>query len=471
MSTPKTLFDKIWDDHVVTDLGDGFALIFVDRHVVTELSSVQFDRLKERKLPLKYPQYTFAVSDHSVPTLCATPVTPEERQTQFTRKMREAAREFGVTHFDVDSPDQGISNIITAELGIALPGSTLACIDSHVCTAGALGVVSWAFGTGEILHILATQTSILRRPPTIKINLEGGLGNAITAKDVVLYLIGQIGVSGGLGCAVEFAGSVIRDMPMEGRLTICNMAVEIGARFALIAPDDITIEYLRGRRFAPDGEAWDGAVAEWQSLKSDENARYDREMTVDVTGISPQVTWGTSPQDVMGIDGKIPDPDREPDEQKRASIESALRYTGLAGGSLVEGTPIDWVFIGSCNNNRISDLRLAASVAKGRKVASKVTAWIVPGSRTVKAQAEAEGLHKIFTEAGFKWGEPGCSMCGGQGNEFTEILAPGVRAVSTINRNFPGRQGRGSITHLVSPAMAAAAAVTGRISDVRKLGS
>ncbi|MBT4430121.1 MAG: 3-isopropylmalate dehydratase, partial [Nitrospinaceae bacterium] len=352
MNSPKTLFDKIWDDHVVADLGDGFALIFVDRHLVTELSSRQFQRLKERNIPLKFPQYTFAVSDHSVPTLCPPGVTPEERQTQYTRKMKEAAHDFGVTHFDVDSPYQGISNIVGPELGLALPGSTLGCIDSHVCTAGALGVVSWAFGTGEILHILATQTSILIRPPTMRINLEGAIGEAITAKDVILYLIGQIGVSGGLGFAVEFAGSVIRDMPMEGRLTICNMAVEIGARFALICPDEITIKYVEGRQYAPKGEAWRDAVAEWRGLKTDKGASYDQEITVDVTGISPQISWGTSPQDVIGIDELIPDPAHEKDENRKKVMETALRYTGFKGGNAIEGTPIDWVFIGSCNNNR-----------------------------------------------------------------------------------------------------------------------
>lgn len=471
MSNPKTLFDKIWDDHVVADLGDSFALVFVDRHLVTELSAGQFHRLKERNLPLKFPQYTFAVSDHSVPTLCPAGVTPDERQTKYTRRMKDTAREFGVTHFDVDSPYQGISNIIAPELGLALPGSTLGCIDSHVCTAGALGVVSWAFGTGEILHILATQTSILRRPPTMLIKLEGTLGEAITAKDVILHLIGQIGVSGGLGFAVEFGGSVIRDMPMEGRLTICNMAVEIGARFALISPDEITFEYIKDRPYAPKGSVWRAAVAEWTGLQCDEGARYDQEITVDVTGISPQISWGTSPQDVIGIDEQIPDPAEEADENRKKAMKTALRYTGLNGGGSIEGLPIDWVFIGSCNNNRISDLRLVASVAKGRKVAERVTAWIVPGSRQVKAQAESEGLDRIFSEAGFHWGEPGCSMCGGQGGEYTEILKPGMRAVSTINRNFPNRQGRDSITHLASPAMAAAAAVTGRICDVRKLGS
>jgi 3-isopropylmalate/(R)-2-methylmalate dehydratase large subunit len=300
--------------------------------------------------------------------------------------------------------------------------------------------------------------------------MEGAPDSSVTPKDIILYLIGRIGAAGGLGHAVEFAGPVIRDMPMEGRFTVCNMAVEMGAAFAVIAPDDTTFDYIEGRRFAPAGAAWDAAIADWRTLGSDDDARFDREIAVDFSDVAPQISWGISPQDVIPIDGVVPDPAAEPDRQKRRAMQAGLDHTGLAPGTPIEGTPIDWVFIGSCNNNRISDLRAAAKILDGRKVAENVTGWVVPGSLHIRAQAEAEGLDRIFEESGLNWGWPGCSMCGGQGNGFTERLQPGIRAVSTINRNLPGRQGPGSITHLASPPMAAAAAVTGCITDVRKLG-
>ena len=467
---PKTLFEKIWDRHLVSDLGDGFALVFVDRHMIPEVAAAQVQNLKKQGLALKYPQYTFAVSDHTVPALWAALENPNDRQNEYTKGMKAGAAEFGFHHFDVDTPDQGIIHIVAAEQGIALPGTTLACVDSHVCTVGALGGISWAFGASEVFHVLATQTSVLRKPTTLRINLEGTPDNSVTPKDIILYLIGQIGAAGGLGCAVEVAGPVIRKMPMEGRFTVCNMAVEMGAAFAVIQPDDTTLEYIKGRRFAPAGAQWDEAVADWRALKSDDDAGFDREITIDFTNVSPQVSWGISPQDVISVDDVVPDPAKEPDLQKRRTMQAGLDHTGLAPGANIEGTPIDWVFIGSCNNNRISDLRAAARIAEGRKVAENVTAWVVPGSLHIRAQAEAEGLDRIFLDSGFNWGWPGCSMCGGQGNGFTERLKPGIRAVSTINRNLPGRQGPGSITHLVSPPMAAAAAVTGRITDVRKLG-
>jgi len=465
----KTLFEKIWDRHVVRDLGDGFALLFVDRHVIPEVGHVQLDALKARGLPLKYPEYTFAVSDHTVPALWAAQEKPHDRHNGYTRAMRAHAEEFGFHHFDVDGPDQGISHIVAAEQGIALPGTTYACVDSHVCTVGALGGISWAFGGSEVLHVLATQTSMLRKPPTLRIGLEGSPAESITPKDIALYMVGRVSAAGALGCAVEFTGAVVRAMAMEGRFTLCNLAVEMGASYATIAPDDITFDYLKGRRFAPAGAEWEAAVADWRTLVSDVGARFDREVTIDCTDVAPQVSWGISPQDVIPVDGIIPDPAAEPDSQKRFAMQAGLDHTGLAPGAAIEGTRVDWVFIGSCTNNRISDLRAAAKVVAGRKVADGVTAWVVPGSLRVRAQAQEEGLDRIFTEAGFNWGWPGCSMCGGQGNEFTERLKPGVRAVSTINRNLPGRQGPGSITHLASPPMAAAAALTGRITDVRKL--
>ena len=467
---PKTLFEKIWDRHVVSDLGDGFALVFVDRHMIPEVAAVHVHNLKKQGLALKFPQYTFAVSDHTVPAMWAALENPTDRQNDYTRNMKAGAAEFGFHHFDVDTPDQGISHIVASEQGLALPGTTLACVDSHVCTVGALGGISWAFGGSEVFHVLATQTSVLRKPPTMRINLEGTPNNTVTPKDITLYMIGQIGAAGALGCAVEFAGSVIRNMPMEGRFTVCNMAVEMGAAFATIQPDDTTIDYIKGRRFAPAGAEWDKAVAHWRTLKSDDDAHFNQEISIDFTHIGPQVSWGISPQDVISIDAMVPDPAAEPDRQKRRAMQAGLDHTGLVPGAAIEGTPIDWVFIGSCTNNRISDLRAAATIIDGHTVADKVTAWVVPGSLPIRAQAEAEGLDRIFKEAGFNWGWPGCSMCGGQGNGFTERLKPGIRAVSTINRNLPGRQGPGSITHLVSPPMAAAAAVTGHITDVRKHG-
>ena len=465
----RTLFEKTWDRHVVSDLGDGFALVFVDRHVIPEVAWTQVRKLGDQGVELKYPQYTFGVSDHTVPALWAALENPGDRQNAYTRGMKAAAAELGFHHFDVDTPDQGISHIVAAEQAIALPGTTLACVDSHVCTVGALGGISWAFGASEIFHVLATQTSVLRKPPTMRINLEGAPDEAVTPKDIILYLIGQIGAAGGLGHAVEFAGPVIRDMPMEGRFTVCNMAVEMGAAFAVIQPDDVTLDYIKGRRFAPAGAEWDAAVADWRTLASDDDAHFDDEVTIDFTHVGPQVSWGISPQDVISVDDVVPDPAHEADLQKRRAMQAGLDHTGLVPGASIAGTPIDWVFIGSCNNNRISDLRAAARIADGRKVADGVTAWVVPGSLHIRAEAEAEGLDRIFLDAGFNWGWPGCSMCGGQGNGFTERLKPGIRAISTINRNLPGRQGPGSITHLASPPMAAAAAITGRITDVRTL--
>ena len=438
-------------------------------HLHRWVAAAQVQNLKKQGLALKYPQYTFAVSDHTVPALWAALENPNERQNEYTKGMKAGAAEFGFHHFDVDTPDQGIIHIVAAEQGIALPGTTLACVDSHVCTVGALGGISWAFGASEVFHVLATQTSVLRKPPTMRINLEGNPDKTVTPKDITLYLVGQVGAAGALGCAVEFAGPVIRAMPMEGRFTVCNMAVEMGAAFATIQPDETTTEYIKGRRFAPAGAEWDKAVADWRTLKSDDDAHFDREINIDFTKIGPQVSWGISPQDVISIDDAVPNPAAEPDSQKRRAMQAGLDHTGLAPGAQIEGTPIDWVFIGSCTNNRISDLRAAAKIAEGRTVADNVTAWVVPGSLRIRAQAEAEGLDRIFAEAGFNWGWPGCSMCGGQGNGFTERLKPGIRAVSTINRNLPGRQGPGSITHLASPPMAAAAAVTGCITDVRKL--
>jgi 3-isopropylmalate/(R)-2-methylmalate dehydratase large subunit len=465
----RTLFEKIWEAHLVHDLGDGFGLIFVDRQLLTELAAPQFDQLEKRGLPLLYPECTYAVSDHTVATLRSGADRTAGRANSWTSAMREKAQKFAFTHFDVDHKMQGISSVVAPEIGLVLPGSTFTVLDSHSCTVGALGAAAWASCAGDVLHTLATQTSILKKPPLMRIDLLGQPGNGVTAKDIMLNVIRRLGIAGAAGFAVEFAGPVIRAMPMEGRFTVCNMAVELGARFAMIAPDETTVDYLKGRPYAPGPAHWDAAVRDWLALASEPDARFDREVSVDVTGLEPQITWGSSPQDVISVGEAIPDPARESDPQRRAQIEAALAYTGLDPGAALEGTPVDFVFIGSCANNRISDLRQAAAIARGRKVADTVVAWVIPGSQAVKSQAEAEGLDTVFRAAGFNWGEPGCSMCGGQGNGFTEILRPRMRAVSTINRNFPNRQGPNSITHLASPAMAAAAAVSGQIVDVRKM--
>jgi 3-isopropylmalate/(R)-2-methylmalate dehydratase large subunit len=464
-----TLFDKIWERHLVHDLGDDFGLIFVDRQLLTDLSTPQFDQLEQRGLPLRHPAGTFAISDHTIATQRPSAERASSRANSWTRAMRAKSEQHGFTHFDVDHKFQGISSVAAPEIGLVHPGMTFTVLDSHSCTAGALGAMAWASCAGDVLHTLATQTSILKKPQQVRITLEGTPGRGITPKDIMLHVIRRLGIAGCAACAVEFGGPVIRAMPMEGRFTVCNMAVELGSRFAMIAPDQITFDYLKDRPYAPAPGLWDAALADWTALASDLDATFDKEHTIDVSAVEPQISWGTSPQDVIGIGERIPDPAAEGDPQRRAQIEAALAYTGLQGGKPIAGTPVDFVFIGSCANNRISDLRLAADVARGRKVAGNLVAWVIPGSQQVKAQAEAEGLDAVFTAAGFNWGEPGCSMCGGQGNGFTEILKPRIRAVSTINRNFPNRQGPKSITHLASPPMAAAVAVTGHIVDVRRI--
>jgi 3-isopropylmalate/(R)-2-methylmalate dehydratase large subunit len=360
----------------------------------------------------------------------------------------------------------GIMHVIAPELGLTLPGLTLCCSDSHSCTNGALAALSWGIGAGELTHILATQTSVQKRPKTMRINLEGRLASDVSAKDIVLYLIGQIGVAAGNGFAVEYAGSAVRALPMEGRFTLCNMSVEFGARFGLISPDDTMFEYLAGKPYAPRGTDWDAALADWRSLATDQAADFDREVSIDLTGLAPQVTWGNTPEAVLPVDGHIPDPAAEPNRERRAAMEAALSYMDLQPGQPIEGTPVDWVFIGSCTNGRLSDLRAAATIVKGRKVSPTTRAWAVPGSREVKQTAEAEGLDRIFLDAGFEWREPGCSMCLGANGD---IVPSGKRSVSTSNRNFVGRQGPGSRTHLASPALAAASACAGAIADPRKL--
>jgi 3-isopropylmalate/(R)-2-methylmalate dehydratase large subunit len=380
--------------------------------------------------------------------------------------LRSETSAVGIEMFDIDEPGQGIVHVIGPELGLSLPGCLIVCGDSHTCTHGGLGALAFGIGSSELTHVLATQALIQRRPKTMRVKFEGRLPLGVTAKDLILALIGHVGAAGGTGYAVEYAGSAIRDLPVEGRLTICNLSIELGAKMGLIAPDEKTYAYIRGRTYAPQGEMWERAVEAWRELPSDTDAVFDREVVIDVEKIIPQVTWGISPEHVIGVDGHVPDPREIADPARRAAIETALEYMGLKGGAPIMGTPVDVVFIGSCTNSRLSDLRAAAEVARGRKVAPGVRAWVVPGSETVKREAVAEGLDKIFTDAGFEWREPGCSMCLAANGE---TVAPGQRSVSTSNRNFIGRQGPRARTHLASPATAAAAAISGTIADVRMM--
>jgi 3-isopropylmalate/(R)-2-methylmalate dehydratase large subunit len=372
----------------------------------------------------------------------------------------------GITMFDIDQPGQGIVHVIGPELGLSLPGCLIVCGDSHTCTHGGLGALAFGIGASELAHVLATQALIQRRPKTMRVKFEGRMSAGATPKDLILALIGHVGAAGGTGYAVEYAGSAIREMGIEGRFTICNLSIELGAKMGMIAPDEKTYDYVRGRPYAPKAEMWERALTAWRQLPSDADAVFDREVTIDVTKIIPQVTWGISPEHVIGVDGRIPDPSGISDPARRTAVENALDYMGLKAGAPIMGTPVDWVFIGSCTNSRLSDLRAAAAIARGRKVAAGVRAWVVPGSETVKREAVAEGLDQLFIEAGFEWREPGCSMCLAANGE---MLAPGQRSVSTSNRNFIGRQGPQARTHLASPAMAAAAAISGAIADVRTM--
>ncbi len=461
----RTLFEKIWDRHVVADCGGGFALMHVDRLIVPDLSSRSLTELRTRGIGLARPELVFGVADHAI-TTDPNSDDPRGLANPFIANLREQARHFGLTMLEIGEPGHGIMHVISPELGIALPGLTLCCSDSHSCTIGALGALAWGIGGGELTHILATQTSVQRKPKAMRITLEGQLSPDTQGKDIILRLIGELGVAAGNGYAVEYTGSAIRSLPMEGRFTVCNMSVEFGARFGMIAPDDTTLNYVAGRPYAPQGALWDAAVADWRELPTDPMATFDREISVDLTGLTPQVTWGNNPGAVLPIDGRIPDPANESDPQRRKEMEAALAYMDLVPGRAIEGTPIDWVFIGSCTNSRLSDLRAAAAVARDRKVAAGVRAWVVPGSTSVKRRAEAEGLDRIFRAAGFEWREPGCSMCLGANGD---VVPRGERCVSTSNRNFVGRQGPGSRTHLASPVLAAASACTGVIADPRKL--
>ncbi|MBL0421647.1 3-isopropylmalate dehydratase large subunit [Ramlibacter sp. AW1] len=465
MSTEGTLFEKLWQRHVVAELGDGFALLHVDRHVVPDFNGNAFTHLRRRGLKVRNPELTFASADHSVSTEPQL-ADPTQQGNPHVAQLRADTREFGVRLFDIGQPGHGIVHVIAPEMGLVLPGLTVAIGDSHTCTHGAMGALAWGVGQGELLHILATQTCMQRKPRTMRVNLQGRLPDHTSAKDLVLHLIGQLGVSAGNGFAVEYAGEAVCALPMEGRFTLCNMSVEWGARYGLVAPDDTTFEWLAGRPYAPSGAAWDAALADWRQLAGDADARFDREVTLDVSRLVPQVTWGNSLDMVLPVDGRIPDPAQEPDPARRASLQASLDYMGLRPGQALQGLPVQRVFIGSCTNSRLEDLRTAAAVVRGRRVAPAVTAWVVPGSENVRRQAEAEGLDRVFTDAGFQWRRPGCSMCLSANGD---TIGPGERAVSTANRNFAGRQGPGSRTHLASPALAAASACAGHITHPARL--
>ncbi|MBB3066464.1 3-isopropylmalate dehydratase large subunit [Limibacillus halophilus] len=467
MSQPKTLFDKIWDSHLVQRDDDGTCLIYIDRHLVHEVTSPQaFEGLRLAGRKVRRPDATLAVADHNIPTSNRAQGIEDEESRIQVETLEKNCRDFGVPYFEVMDVRQGIVHIIGPEQGFTLPGMTIVCGDSHTSTHGAFGSLAFGIGTSEVEHVLATQTLIQKPAKNMRITVRGTPPKGTTAKDLILAIIGKIGTAGGTGHVVEYAGDAIMDLSMEGRMTICNMSIEAGARAGLIAPDEKTFEYIKGRPMAPKGAAWEQAVAYWRTLPSDAGAAYDKEVVLKAEDIVPQVTWGTSPQDVLPITARVPDPMAESDESRRGSIERSLEYMGLKPGQPLTDVTVDKVFIGSCTNGRIEDLRAVAEVAKGRKVAQGVYAMVVPGSGLVKDQAEAEGLDTILIEAGFDWREPGCSMCLAMN---ADKLQPGERCASTSNRNFEGRQGRGGRTHLVSPVMAAAAAITGHLADVREL--
>jgi len=455
-----TLFEKIWNAHLVTRRADGRELIYIDRHIMHDLHApIAMGKLVEKGRSVHRPDLTWSSQDHSVSIL------PGRGASELTAKVRELADKFGIRVFDIGDPEQGISHVIGPELGLATPGSTYASPDSHACTIGGLGAMAFACGTTELEHVLATQTMAFHRPKTMRITLDGALKPGVTGKDVILRIIAEVGVDGGRGHAVEYAGPVAKQLDVEGRLTLCNMAIEMGARTGLIAPDEKTFAWVKGRPYAPTGAAWDQAMQYWKTLTTDADASFDREVRIDCSNLAPQVSWGTNPAQVIGVNDKVPDLSSvEP--ARREAFQRALDYMGLKPGMPIEGLPINHVFIGSCNNARISDLEEVAAIVRGRKIAPGVQGLIVPGSSGVKRAAEAKGLDKIFTEAGFQWGESACSMCAG-GMGLT--VKAGERVVSTTNRNFEGRQGTGVRTHLVGAAMAAAAAVTGKITDARSL--
>ena len=463
----RTLFEKIWAQHVVMRRDDGQTLLYVDRHLVQDGSAPAFEMLRRRGLPVRSPERAFATPDHYVPTdsrALASVADPEKRA--MAQALQDDCGAAGIRFFGIDDERQGIIHVVGPEQGLSLPGTLIVCGDSHTSTHGALGALAFGIGASEITHVLATQTLWQRTPRTMRITVDGRLGPGVSAKDIILAIIGKIGTAGGTGYVIEYAGEAIRALSMEARMTVCNMTIEAGARAGMIAPDDTTFQWLAGRPFAPQGAAWDASVALWRTLPSDQGAAFDKEVALHANEIAPMVTWGTSPEDTLPISGRVPDPASVTDQSRRDSMRLALAYMGLQPGQALTDLAVDRVFIGSCTNGRIEDLRSAADVARGRQVAPGVEAWVVPGSGLVKRQAEAEGLHHVFLQAGFQWRFAGCSMCLGTNGDQ---VGPGQRCASTSNRNFVGRQGPGARTHLMSPAMAVAAAVTGHLSDVRTL--
>ena len=453
-----TLFEKIWNEHIIADLGGDVYLLAVTRHLTHDLGGGDgFAEIARRGLKVRNPELTFATPDHLVSSAPGRTGGAHDWSIRLVDLLRTGAGKAGVRLFDVGQDGQGIVHVIGPELGLTQPGTLVVCGDSHTCTHGALGALAWGIGSTELVHVLATQTIVQKKPRTMRVRFDGALSRGVGAKDMILALIGRIGTAGGAGFAVEYAGAAIAALDLESRLSVCNLSIELGAKVGMIAPDESTYAWLKGRRFAPQGERWDQALTYWRTLPSDPDATFDREVELGVSCLAPQITWGTSPEDVIGLDESIPEP-------ANASKRDALAYMGLTGGSRIAGVKVDRVFIGSCANGRLSDLREAAMIARGRKVPDKLRAWVVPGSVAVKLAAEGEGLHEVFLEAGFEWREPGCSLCLGANGEFVE---PGARCVSTSNRNFVGRQGPGARTHLASPATAAACAVSGEIADPR----
>lgn len=463
----RSLFDKLWDAHVIRELGDGWALLHIDRHLLHDLSGPPaLGEVQARGLKLHNPELVFATPDHAVSSQPGRVATIFPLGGKLHASLKQRTAEMGVSLFDLGEPGQGIVHVMGPELGIVLPGLTVICGDSHTCTNGGLGAMAFGVGSSESTHALATQTLRQQKPRRMRIHCDGRLSAGVTAKDLALHVIGRLGAAAGGGYAVEFAGQAIQALDIEGRLTLCNLCVELGARFGLVAPDEKTIEWLRGRKYAPQGDAFDVAAAYWRTLVSDVDAHFDHEERFDVSDVAPTITWGTSPEHAMSIGQAIPDPASARTAAEGESWRAAQDYMGLKPNMAIVGTPVDWVFIGSCANSRLSDLQAAAQVVRGRRVANGVQAWVVPGSESVKRAAEAEGLHTLFMNAGFEWREPGCSMCVAANGEQ---VPPQKRSVSTSNRNFVGRQGPGARTHLASPAMAAAAAITGCITDVRTL--
>jgi 3-isopropylmalate/(R)-2-methylmalate dehydratase large subunit len=462
-STPRTLFDKLWDSHVIVDFGDGSALLHVDRHLVHDLGGPPaFAELEQRGLPVHSPQLTFSTPDHVVSSAPGRTGSEHRWAEDLITGLRDGSRKRAIRLFDVNQPGNGIVHVIGPELGLTLPGSLVLCGDSHTSTHGALGALAWGIGASEITHVLATQAIVQKRPQRMRITVAGELRPGVEAKDLILAIIAKLGTAAGTGYAVEYAGPVIERLGMAGRQTLCNMSIEMGARSGMIAPDQVTFDWLQGRRFAPRGAQWDSALASWRQLATDPGAQFDREEQIDAGAISAHITWGTSPEQAIALDGRVPDPAAAASAGAASAIAQALAYMGLEAGQPIAGTPIDRVFIGSCTNGRLEDLRAAAQAVRGRRVAPHVTAWVVPGSEDVRRAAEREGLDRIYTEAGFEWRSPGCSLCVGANGE---TVAPGQRCVSTSNRNFVGRQGPGARTHLANPSVAAACAIAGCIVD------